>query len=230
MTFVGQIRQVNPQPTNVTYKLEDGTGVIEVKKWVDVDKAGGGGGGRFGDDDEMGGGAAGGQQGMEVDSFVRVYGRLKSFNNKRHVGAHVLRPVRDYNEVSYHLLEATYVHLYFTKGPLGANGAPAGAGAGGGDSMFVDGGGPGMAEYAAGGAAANNPANSSKLWSCSPAAQKVYNFLANQPGAQEGVGLTALATGTSLPSRDVLSATDELVGKGLLYTTIDDETWAILDY
>lgn len=216
---MGQVRQVNPLPTNVTYRLDDGTGVIEVKEWVNADKADGGG---MGDDD----GVSGGGHTPEVDSFVRVYGHLKSFNNKRHVGAHVIRPVRDYNEVSYHMLEATYVHLYFTKGPLG--GAKGGAGADG-DAMFVDGG-PGMAQYAAGGAAANSAANNSKVFACSPAAQRVYNFLANQPGAQEGVGLGTITAGTNLPSRDVLAAADELVGKGLLYTTIDDETWAILDY
>jgi len=49
--------------------------------------------------------------------YLRVFGRLKAFNNKRHVAAHVIRPITDYNEGQYHLLEATAVHLYFTRGP-----------------------------------------------------------------------------------------------------------------
>jgi replication factor A2 len=30
--------------------------------------------------------------------------------------------------------------------------------------------------------------------------------------------------------REVITAADELLGQGLIYTTVDDETWAILDY
>jgi hypothetical protein len=30
--------------------------------------------------------------------------------------------------------------------------------------------------------------------------------------------------------RDALTAADELLGQGLIYTTVDDETWAILEY
>jgi replication factor A2 len=68
--------------------------------------------------------------------YLRVFGRLKAFNNKRHVVAHIIRPITDYNEVSYHLLEATAVHLYFTRGP--SEGAANGVKNEGG--MFVDGG------------------------------------------------------------------------------------------
>ncbi|KAF5228920.1 hypothetical protein FOXYS1_15967, partial [Fusarium oxysporum] len=38
ITFVGQIRKIQPQPTNITLNIDDGTGMIEVKKWIDVDK------------------------------------------------------------------------------------------------------------------------------------------------------------------------------------------------
>lgn len=50
--------------------------------------------------------------------YVRVIGNLKSFNNKRSVNATVVKPVKDLNEVQYHLLEAIRVHLYHTRGPL----------------------------------------------------------------------------------------------------------------
>ena len=39
--------------------------------------------------------------------YLRVWGRLKAFNNKRHVAAHLLRPITNFNEISCHLLEAT---------------------------------------------------------------------------------------------------------------------------
>ncbi|KAL0944648.1 uncharacterized protein CTRU02_202535 [Colletotrichum truncatum] len=207
VTFVAQIRQISPQPTNITLKLDDGTGVIEAKKWVDTDKK---------DDDASN---------LELEGYVRVWGRLKSFNGKRHVGAHFIRPVSDFNEVNYHLLEATYVHLYYTKGPLNGGG---GAGAGGGDGMFVDG--NDGYDGAAQGGNTGGSAHAGKLRGCSPAAQKMFNFINNAPGGNEGVHINQISSGAGLSIRDVMGAADELLGQGLIYTTIDDETWAILDY
>lgn len=204
VTFVGQIRSVNAQATNITLKIDDGTGQVEVKKWIDGDKP---------EDADA----------YELDSHVRVWGRLKSFSNKRHVGAHVIRPVADFNEVNYHMLEAAYVHLYFTRGPLGGAGGQQnanGAGANG-DSMFVDGG----AGYDGGASQ-----NASKLTRCSAGAKKMFNFLSSAPGGNEGVDINIVTSSTSMSTRDVLTAADELLGQGLIYTTLNDETWAILEY
>jgi len=204
ITFVGQVRNIQPQPTNITFKIDDGTGQIEVKKWIDADKQ-----------DEAS------DPGCEVDGYVRVWGRLKSFSNKRHVGAHVIRPIADFNEVNYHMLESTYVHLFYTKGAPGQNGAAAD-----GDSMFVDGG-AGYGNTSGG----NNPGNS-KLTGCSESAKKVYNYITNASGAggNEGQHLNIITNQTGMSVRDVLSAADELLGQGLIYTTVDDETWALLEY
>ncbi|OAQ86963.1 DNA-directed RNA polymerase I subunit RPA1 [Purpureocillium lilacinum] len=203
ITFVGQVRSVNPQPTNITFKIDDGTGQIEVKKWIDADKQ-----------DEP-------DPGFELDSHVRVWGRLKSFSNKRHVGAHVIRPVADFNEVNYHLLEATYVHLFFTRGPPGGQQQQGQNG----DSMFVDGG----AGYGNGATAGASLANS-KLADCSPAAKKVFNYINDTPGGNEGAHLNVVSSALGMSVRDVLMATEDLLQRGLIYTTVDDETWAILDY
>ncbi|KAF3767405.1 replication protein A, subunit RPA32 [Cryphonectria parasitica EP155] len=207
VTIVGQVRSINPQPTNITYRLDDGTGTIDVKKWVDADKQE--------DADPK----------YELDQYVRVWGRLKSFNGKRHIGAHFIRGVDNYNEVTYHQLEATYVHLYYTKGPLDAdgqngkmNGADGNAGAG--DGMFVD-------QYGGQNAKSEETA---KLGACGPNSRKMYQFLANTPGGNEGVHLNLIASSTGLATRDILGAADELLSQGLVYTTVDDETWAILEY
>lgn len=201
ITFVGQIRSILPQHTNITFKIDDGTGQIDVKKWIDAEKQ---------SDSAT-------DPGCEVDAYVRVWGRLKSFSNKRHVGAHVIRAVTDFNEVNYHMLEATYVHLFFTqKDPNQAAG-----GAADGDSMFVDGG----AGYAGGNALA-----SSKLTGCTDLAKKMYNYINNSAGGNEGVHLNVVTNQTGLSVREALSASDELLGQGLIYTTVDDETWAILEY
>lgn len=154
--------------------------------------------------------------------YLRVWGRLKSFNNKRHVGAHYLRPVADFNEISYHFLEATAVHLYFTRGPpesLAGAGGVKNEGAG---SMFVDG-------YGGGGGAAPN--GGKKLPpKISPVARKVFTLLQTSPQNNEGLHVQNIAAQLSITVNDVFKAGDELLSDGLIYTTVDDETWAVLEY
>ncbi|KAH6659355.1 hypothetical protein BKA67DRAFT_529510 [Truncatella angustata] len=203
VTFVGQVRNVSPQTTNITFRLDDGTGIIEVKQWIDADKQ----------DDS--------KPSFELDQYVRVWGRLKSFNNKRHVGAHVIKPIADFNEVNYHLLEATYVHLFFTKGAPGGEGAGgAKANAGDNDSMFVDGG--------DGGYGAND--NDSKVAHLSAKAKRFYNYLKHAEGGSEGIRIEQIASGVNMSVQDAAAAAEELIGPGVIYTTMDDETYAILDY
>ncbi|KAH8680878.1 hypothetical protein BX600DRAFT_375205, partial [Xylariales sp. PMI_506] len=204
VTFVGVVRGISPQTTNITYKLDDGTGIFEVKQWLDADK-----------DDQS-------KPNFGIDQYVRVWGRIKSFNNKRHVGAHVIKPINDFNEVNYHLLEATYVHLFFTKGDLsagGANGAANGHSADD-DSMFVDGG-----DDRQGG-----NGNDDKVRKLSVKARKFYNWLKNAEGGNEGLHINMIAQGAGMSVNDAIAAAEELVGPGVIYTTIDDETFAILDY
>ncbi|GAP86369.1 putative replication factor A2 [Rosellinia necatrix] len=208
VTVVGMVRAINPQTTNITYKLDDGTGVVEVKQWLDADRAG-----------DAGAGGGGALPTFDVGAYVRVWGRLKSFSNKRHIGAHVIKPVRDFNEVNYHLLEATYVHLFFTRGPLKPSSVPGGVGAGVGigvgagghsDSMFVDDGGAGYR------------GSSSK-------AKTMYNYLQRSGNPTEGIHMQVIARATGMTVQDIMVAAEELLSHGTIYTTMDDETYAILD-
>ncbi|KAI1760866.1 replication protein A, subunit RPA32 [Hypoxylon sp. FL1150] len=201
VTFVGMVRQINPQTTNITYRLDDGTGVMEVKQWLDPDKA---------DGDAS-------RAAFTEEQYVRVWGRLKSFGNKRHVGAHVIKPVTDFNEVNYHLLEAAYVHLFFTKGGMDIGGGGGGAGgnanaggAGDDDSMFVE----------------NNDA--AFLKAATPNAKKMYQYLNQSEESNEGVNVHIIAKDTGLSVQDALAAAEELLNHGKVYTTLDDETFAIL--
>lgn len=205
VTVVGQVRSVTPQSTNVTVRIDDGTGQMDVKKWIDADRP------------------PEAEAPLELDSYVRVWGRLKSFSSKRHVGAHVMRPVADFNEVNYHLLEATYVHLYLTRGPLGPDGgAPAPASTRPCHGIFVD----GPDSYPPAEATAGY---GGKLTDCSPAARKMYDFIKQSHGGNEGIHLNIISASTGLSVREVLSTADELLGRGIIYPTVDDETWAILE-
>lgn len=184
----------------MTYKLDDGTGTVEVKQWIDSDKI-----------NSMD--TANGSQPRLVElAYARVWGRMKAFNNKRHVSAHVIRPIQDHNEIQYHLLESTAVHLHFTRGPPGneakaqMNGAHQQDGYGG----------------------QNNHAKSLSS-GLSPGARRVYEVLKTSPQSNEGLHMQDIASRLAMVTADVGKAGDELLNQGIIYTTVDDHTWAILE-
>lgn len=192
LTFVGQIRNISTQTTNTTYRLDDGTGSIEVKQWVDSDTVD--------QNDPI-------KARLVEGSYCRAWGKLKIFNDKRSVGAQIIRPVEDMNEVSYHLLEATYIHLQLTRGPPGQGNTGAGA-----------------AEQQGGGMYGNHD-----LAGYNTNAQNVFQFLRKTPQGNEGINQHDIAAGLGLESVDVLKAGDDLLSGGLIYTTVDDHTWAVLE-
>lgn len=118
------------------------------------------------------------------------------------------------NEVSYHLLEATAIHLYFTRGP------PGGAGAGGAGAANTNGG----AVQQDSGAYGNHD-----LSGYNNIAKRVFAYLRETPQSNEGLHQQLIAANLGLESADVLRAGDDLLAGGLIYTTVDDHTWAVLE-
>ena len=225
VTLVGQVRSIQKLETNLEYKIDDGTGIVDVKKYIDIDKMATEEMNAVLDEDADSKKPAQGHGSVPIEegSFVRVHGRIKSFNNKRWLNANFVRVIADYNEVNYHLLEATLVHLVNTKGPLGGAGAGAGGSQhDGGDSMFVDGG------YGGGGAGMGGGAP--KTINGSALAQRMFAYMQTAPGGNEGIPVTLLSNSLGVSIQDTQRAADELLSHGVIYTTVDDDTWAILDY
>ncbi|KAL8693703.1 MAG: hypothetical protein Q9218_001504 [Villophora microphyllina] len=210
LTFVGQIRNISTQTTNITYKLDDGTGSVEVKQWIDAEANNTSL--DIGDSNPHGG--RGGQKDLVENEWARVWGRLKAFNNRRHVGAHVIRPVKDKMEIQYHLLEATYVHLFITRGPLD----DAAGGKGGANGPEADDGG----QYGDNGGR-NMP-------SVSPNARRVYQCLKESPQNNEGLHVQNIAASLRMQVADIMKAGDELLTQSMIFTTVDDNTWALLEF
>ncbi|KAJ2908166.1 Replication factor A protein 2, partial [Coemansia aciculifera] len=142
VTFVGVVRSVLLQPINVIYSIEDGTGKIDVRVWI----GGSDNSGDMGDDDQGGMSNQMADPNITVGKYVRVYGELRFFNGKRSLNSHKVRLVTDHNEITYHGMEAIYVHLTKTRGPAPAlqkSGAHASAGYGqgaGNSSLYSSGG------------------------------------------------------------------------------------------
>jgi len=95
-------------------QLDDGTGVIEAKEWKPQEET------------EY---QVQQRQLRREGIYVRVVGQLRANKDRRNIAVHHMRPVTDYNELTFHLLEAIQAHLYFTRG--GATRAAAAAGAAG---------------------------------------------------------------------------------------------------
>ncbi|KAG2237193.1 hypothetical protein BDF21DRAFT_377161 [Thamnidium elegans] len=99
-TFIGVIRGIQELQTNYVYTIEDGTGAIEVRKWVETNET----------PEE-----AEARRLLMVDTYVRVNGRINSFGNRINIVCHTMNPITDFNEITYHLLDTIETHLKFAK-------------------------------------------------------------------------------------------------------------------
>ncbi|KAJ5083370.1 Nucleic acid-binding OB-fold [Penicillium angulare] len=200
VVFVAQVRNISKQSTNITYKVDDSTGDVEVKKWVDSATA---------DTMDMDD-----PNGIHTKGYVRVLGAIKSFGNRRYIGAHSIRPVTEINEFLCSMLDAAAVHLFFTRGPSG-DGAGVAASASG-FSAMTDYGGP--------------EAHNRALHNMSPFAKDIYQLLRTEPQDDTGLHMQTIGTKLGIPNMDVARAGEELLNAGVIFSTLDESTWAILDY
>lgn len=97
VSFMGVVRKVDTQASAVIITIEDGTGSIEVRKWID---------------DNVTTPAAETEKYEELlNKYVYVGGALKEFGGKKNIQNAYIYPVNDHNEVLYHNLSAISTHL-----------------------------------------------------------------------------------------------------------------------
>ena len=61
-----------------------------------------------------------------------------------------------------------------------------------------------------------------------PVAKRVFNLLKTEPQTNEGLHAQLIAAKLSLPPSDVVRAAQELLNTGLIYPTIDDDTYTVM--
>ena len=203
-TFVGRIRSSRPNPTNHLFTLDDGTGEVDVKLWIDPEVM---------QVDTEGTDPKKAEKNLKEGVHARVFGKIEQYGNKRHVGARAVRAVNDYNEIQTHLLEAAVVHLQMTRGPPGGEKPGIASGGGGMQGVEMNGGGYGK----------TLPSGISN------AARRVYTCLTTSNQTNEGLHMQDIAGRLAMDVGEVAKAGDELMNNGLVYTTVDEQTWAILD-
>ncbi|KAH8727539.1 hypothetical protein GQ44DRAFT_703403 [Phaeosphaeriaceae sp. PMI808] len=201
ITFVAQIRNVAATATHTVYKLDDGTGSIEAKLWTDRDAD---------DSNDLA------KAKLVEGAYCRAWGKLRSFGDNKKIifVATIIRPIEDFNEIFCHLLDATTVHLYVTRGPPG--GANTGAGAASANEAGQ--------QQAGGGSLGGYD-----LTGYNKVAVRVLRYLREAPQSNEGLHQQDIAAMLGIDTADIARAGDDLLAGGLIYTTVDDQTWAILE-
>jgi replication factor A2 len=92
--LIGAVRSWNEFSTNVVYEIEDGTGLVEVKEWLD-------------DSDctailEMR------QETRKEHIYVSVVGSVKEYDGRKTVIADSMRAISSGNQLTHHMLEVVY--------------------------------------------------------------------------------------------------------------------------
>lgn len=101
VSIVGQVMSENPQMTTLAFVVDDGTGVIDVRVYVDPEAQ----------DDYV-------HQISKAEwtsgKYYRITGNLRSFAKKRSLVANRLMAITDHNELVHHQLEVIHAHLLRT--------------------------------------------------------------------------------------------------------------------
>ncbi|KAM4600803.1 replication protein A 32 kDa subunit [Polymixia lowei] len=203
ITIVGVIRTTDKSMTNIQYKVDDMTGApMDVKQWVDTEDPS--------VDSTV----------LPPDTYVKVSGNLRSFQNHRSVVAFSIRPLEDMNEITSHMLEVVQAHMVLSK-PQTAMGG----GGGGTNTSMMPMSRPGMGGMAEGYPGANNMDNNG----LSPNQNQVLRLIRGCPDVQ-GISIQDLKQRLSGMSLAVIKqAVEFLSNEGHIFSTIDEDHFKSTD-
>ncbi|TCD64659.1 replication factor A protein 2 [Steccherinum ochraceum] len=201
ITVVAQVMSVQKQATNSVYYLDDGTGRIEARHWIDTTM----------EDDE--------DPNMITDnSYVRVLGGIKSFGNKRYINASHVRVAKDPSETYYHVLDVVASKLLLERGAPG-RGGPVGD-----VKPNISAGGSGSASAYT----AQSHGGASDQYSHLPQLERsIITFMMNQPPNEEGIHVGAIARTVGGSANEISAALDKLMDEGHVFTTLDESHYAL---
>jgi replication factor A2 len=123
--------------------------------------------------------------------------------------------VTDHNEVLYHLLEATSVHLLNTRGPPGDTKQASIHGNGSNSYDAMDG-------VISGNMSVDQQSNA-KFDHLPLLQRQIMAYVHSTPQTNEGVHVQTIAQAIQASGPSVMQAVEQLTTDGQLYTTIDDD-------
>jgi len=213
VTLVALITNVQEQSTCITYDLEDTTGKIQARMWLDADES------EF---------MVRSRREWTPGAYVRVVGNMKSQQgvDQRSLTAFHLRKVKDFNELTYHLLDCCHVHLYNTKGPM-ADAKPSGSM--GMPSNFQSPSKPYAPQPQQNGSMAVNGSAGGGGEPVTDVKSAVHEILKTPTSNEQGYSIDDVMAvlqqrgGRAVDKKDVRAVIDQLSMEGMAYSTIDEE-------
>lgn len=197
VTVIGQVISIQKQATNIVYSLDDGTGRLEARHWVDPSAM---------EEDE--------EDPITEDSYIRVMGTIKSFGNKRYINTSQQRLVKDHHELYFHLLDAMATKLILERGPPHAPRQQPGSS-------------PIKAEGASAYSAQSTAVTNDQFSHLPQMQQAIIRFILSHPQTDDGVNVGAIARAVGGSANEISAALDSLLDGGHIYTTLDESHYAV---
>ncbi|KAH7889370.1 hypothetical protein F5I97DRAFT_1843780 [Phlebopus sp. FC_14] len=201
VTVVAYISSVQTQATNSQYLLDDGSGRIEARRWIDSSLE---------DEPE--------QSGIVEGAYVRVSGSLKTFGSKRYINATHVRPVKSPNEIYFHILEAMTITLIWERGPPPRPGESP-------KTVMPKESEAGPSAYSA---QSHQVAANDQYAHLPQLHQDILNFMSSQPPGNTGVHVSAIARAVGGQAHEISDALDKIMDDGLVFTTIDESHFQLI--
>jgi len=196
--IVGAVREADLRSTNLFVQLEDGTGLTQVKVWMNE-----------GEDPSAISQLR--QEACREHSYIRVIGKVKDFDGSRQIVANDIRPVTDSNEITYHFLEVANSYEKMKKMQSGQA-----SGMGFGIGSMASGGPPqgGGIKAAGQGMDAGNALNDEVI--------NVIRSLHSESGAHVN-DVVSQVSQKGFSEMDIRNAVTFLSNEGHIYSTIDED-------
>ncbi|GJV79730.1 replication protein A 32 kDa subunit A [Tanacetum coccineum] len=202
VTIVGMVSNIVERNIDVTFTVDDGTGKLSCKKWVNepVDKLL--------------------MEEVRDGIYVHVDGHLKSFRGERHVDVFSVRPVTNFDEITFHFVACIHNHVRTSKDQkMQGNGTTSSDGINSTPHTPIQ-----------------NGTNGSKL---APSSQLSVPFsvdglkgfdqmvlaylqLPENYGNEKGFHTDELAQKLKLPKNKIMESIRALEDEGMIYSTIDE--------
>ncbi|XP_050215573.1 replication protein A 32 kDa subunit A isoform X2 [Mercurialis annua] len=199
VTVVGMVFNKAQKVTETNFTVDDGTGRIGCKRWLN----------EIIDTNEM--------ETIQDGMYVRVNGHLRSFQGVKQLAAFSVRPVTNFDEVTFHFIDCIHTHLLNSKS------------LGGGFSQSQ------VAE-----SSMNTPVRSGSIGHQSSSSvqlakqysvdglkdcdQLVLDCLqqSSSMGQEKGMHMDELSQQLKLPAEKIKETIRSLEDEGLIYSTIDE--------
>ena len=194
--LVGAVRNVENHSTNVVYTLEDGTGLIEVKQWMD--------------DNESSMMQELRDRTLKEHIYLKIIGQIKDYEGNKIIVANSVRPLSSGNELTHHMLEVVYSGERYKRADsiVAAPPMPMNNGIG-------FGGQPVTASHGIGGGATGSE---------NPLKAAVLNIFDTRDDSGQGVHVQVCvdALNHSFPEAQVRKMIESLSEEGHIYSTVSD--------